>query len=62
MVEWVALMRVLRSGMIAEGKEVLDEAPHISLIPALILFLTVLSFNIIGDSLKRVLDSKEGQL
>jgi len=49
-------------GMIAEGKEVLDEAPHISLIPALILFLTVLSFNIIGDSLKRVLDSKEGQL
>lgn len=49
-------------GMIAEGKEVIDEAPHISLIPALILFLTVLSFNIIGDSLKRVLDSKEGQL
>ena len=49
-------------GMIAEGKEVLDEAPHISLLPALILFLTVLSFNIIGDSLKRVLDSKEGQL
>jgi peptide/nickel transport system permease protein len=49
-------------GMIAEGKEVLDEAPHISLIPALFLFLTVLSFNIIGDSLKRVLDSKESQL
>ena len=49
-------------GMIAEGKEVLDEAPHISLLPALILFLTVLSFNIIGDSLKRVLDSKEEQL
>ena len=49
-------------GMIAEGKEVLDEAPHVSLFPALILFLTVLSFNLIGDSLKRVLDSKEGQL
>ncbi len=49
-------------GMIAEGKEVLEEAPHISLLPALVLFLTVLSFNIIGDSLKRVLDSKEGQL
>ncbi len=49
-------------GMIAEGKEVLDEAAHISLLPALILFLTVLSFNIVGDSLKRVLDSKEGQL
>ncbi len=49
-------------GMIAEGKEVLDEAPHVSLLPALILFLTVLAFNLIGDSLKRVLDSKEGQL
>jgi peptide/nickel transport system permease protein len=49
-------------GMIAEGKEVLDEAPHICLLPALILFLTVLSFNIIGDALKRVLDSKEGQI
>jgi len=49
-------------GMISEGKEVLDEAPHVSLFPALILFLTVLSFNLIGDSLKRVLDSKEGQL
>lgn len=49
-------------GMIAEGREVLDEAPHISLLPALILFLTVLSFNLIGDSVKRVLDSKEVQL
>jgi peptide/nickel transport system permease protein len=49
-------------GMIAEGKEMLDEAPHISLLPALILFLTVLAFNLIGDAVKRVLDSKEGQL
>jgi peptide/nickel transport system permease protein len=48
--------------MISEGREALDEAPHITLIPALILFLTVLSFNLIGDSLKRVLDSKEGQI
>ncbi len=49
-------------GMIADGKEMLDEAPHISLLPALVLFLTVLSFNIIGDALKRVLDSKESQV
>lgn len=49
-------------GMISEGREMLDEAPHISLLPALIMFLTVLSFNLIGDSVKRVLDSKEGQL
>ena len=49
-------------GMIAEGKEMLDEAPHICLLPASILFLTVLSFNIIGDAFKRVLDSKEAQV
>jgi len=49
-------------GMIAEGKEVLDEAGHVSLIPALIMFLTVLSFNLIGDALRGVIDSREGQL
>ncbi|MCP4686843.1 MAG: ABC transporter permease, partial [Desulfobacterales bacterium] len=36
-------------GMIAEGKEVLDETPHVSAFPALIMFLTVLSFNLVGD-------------
>jgi peptide/nickel transport system permease protein len=39
-------------GMIAEGKEVLDESPHVSMIPAAIMFLTVVSFNLIGDSLR----------
>ena len=41
-------------GMVAEGKEVLDEAPHICLIPALIMFLTVLSFNVLGDRLREL--------
>ncbi len=49
-------------GMIAEGKEVLDEAAHVSLIPALIMFLTVLSFNLTGDALRDVIDSREGRL
>jgi peptide/nickel transport system permease protein len=49
-------------GMIAEGKEVLDTAPHVSLIPALVMFLTVLAFNLMGDSLRRVVDPKEEQL
>ena len=40
--------------MIAEGKEVLDEAPHVSLIPAVAMFLTVLSFNIMGDRLREM--------
>lgn len=49
-------------GMIAEGKEVLEEAGHVSLIPALVMFLTVLSFNLMGDALRGVIDSREGQL
>lgn len=49
-------------GMIAEGKEVLDEAPHISLLPSLVMFLTVLSFNLIGDALRPMIDAREGQL
>jgi peptide/nickel transport system permease protein len=48
--------------MIAEGKEVLDEAAHVSLIPALIMFLTILSFNIIGDAVRGLVDAREGQL
>ncbi len=49
-------------GMIAEGKEVLDEAPHVSMIPAMMMFLTVLSFNLIGDHLREMKDAREGQL
>jgi peptide/nickel transport system permease protein len=39
-------------GMIAAGREVLGEAPHVCLIPAAVLFLTVLSLNILGDTLR----------
>ncbi|MCG8634250.1 MAG: ABC transporter permease [Desulfobacterales bacterium] len=49
-------------GMIAEGKEVLDEAVHVSLFPAIAMFLTVLSLNLAGDSLRGIIDSKGGQL
>jgi peptide/nickel transport system permease protein len=45
-------------GMIAEGREVLEEAPHITLIPAAAMFLTVLSFNLLGDSLRSYFDPK----
>jgi peptide/nickel transport system permease protein len=48
--------------MISEGREVLDKAPHVSLIPVLILFLTVLSFNLIGDRLGKWVDSRENKL
>jgi len=49
-------------GMIAEGREVLEEAPHVSMIPSFVMFLTVLSFNLIDDSLRGLRDTKEGQL
>ncbi len=49
-------------GMIAEGKEVLDEAPHVSMIPAMVMFFTVLSFNLIGDHLRELKDARQGQL
>ncbi len=48
--------------MIADGREVLDEAVHVSLTPAVVMFITVLSFNIIGDAIRGLLDTREGQL
>jgi peptide/nickel transport system permease protein len=49
-------------GMIAEGREVLDEAPHVSMIPATIMFLTVLAFNIAGDSLRHAFERGNRQI
>lgn len=49
-------------GMIAEGKDVLDESPHVSLIPATIMFMTVGSFNLIGDSLRSYSDHGKRQI
>jgi peptide/nickel transport system permease protein len=39
-------------GMIAEGRGKLDEAAHIVMIPSAVLFLTVLSLNLLGDGLR----------
>jgi peptide/nickel transport system permease protein len=49
-------------GMIAEGREVLDESPHVSMIPAAVMFLTVLAFNIAGDSLRHAFERGSRQL
>ncbi len=48
--------------MIAEGKEVLDEAPFITLFPSAFMFFTILSFNLLGDHLRSLVERKEGQL
>ena len=45
-------------GMINEGKNFLRIAPHISIIPGLFICMTVLSFNLIGESLRDYLDVK----
>jgi peptide/nickel transport system permease protein len=44
--------------MIAEGRDSLDTAPHIAFIPAGIMFLTVLAFNLVGDTLRAVTDPR----
>jgi peptide/nickel transport system permease protein len=49
-------------GMIVSGKEVLAEAPHVVLMPALAMFLTVLCFNSIGETFRKVIDKRVSQL
>ena len=39
--------------MIAEGREALERVPHVALIPAAVMFLTVLSLNLLGDTLRQ---------
>ena len=47
-------------GMIGEGRESLEMAPRIALLPALCMFLTVLSFNVVGDTLRAHTDPRQG--
>lgn len=49
-------------GMIAQGREALEETPHVSMIPTAVMFLTVLSVNLIGDRLRGWGDGRESQL
>ena len=48
--------------MIAEGRRHLGEAPHVALIPSVVMFLTVLSLNFVGDSLRSRYDVRESGL
>jgi peptide/nickel transport system permease protein len=48
--------------MIGEGRESLEIAPRLSFIPALAMFLTVLSFNLAGDTLRALTDPRQGAL
>lgn len=44
--------------ILADGKTYLFDAPHLTLIPGLAIFLTVLSFNLMGEGLKETLNPR----
>jgi len=44
--------------MAAEGRNFLFFAPHIAVIPSVLIFLVVLAFNVLGDALRDALDPK----
>lgn len=48
--------------MIGEGRESLEIAPRLAFIPAITMFLTVLSFNLVGDTLRVFTDPRQGAL
>ncbi|TQM11942.1 ABC transporter permease [Pseudonocardia kunmingensis] len=48
--------------MIAEGKRHLETSPHVAAIPAVVMFLTVLSLNLVGDRLRGRFDVREANV
>jgi peptide/nickel transport system permease protein len=48
--------------MIGEGRESLDVAPRLAFIPAAVMFLTVLSFNLVGDTIRAITDPRQAAL
>lgn len=48
--------------MIKEGYDVINDHPVVALIPALVMFVTVLAFNLVGDKFRQIFDVKETAL
>ncbi|MBR0795832.1 ABC transporter permease [Bradyrhizobium jicamae] len=48
--------------MIGEGRESLDVAPRLAFLPAAAMFLTVLAFNLVGDTIRALTDPRQGAL
>jgi peptide/nickel transport system permease protein len=44
--------------MVSDGRAYLLDAPHVSLIPGIAIFLTVMGFNCLGDGLRDALDPR----
>ncbi|TDD49816.1 dipeptide/oligopeptide/nickel ABC transporter permease/ATP-binding protein [Nonomuraea terrae] len=49
-------------GLINEGRTLMETAPHVVLVPSVVMFLTVLSFNLVGDRLRALTDVRESGL
>jgi peptide/nickel transport system permease protein len=49
-------------GMINEGRSLLQQHPLVSLIPCAVMFVTVLAFNFVGDTLRSRFDVRPGVL
>ena len=49
-------------GIINEGRRHLAAAPHVSGVPSVVMFLTVISLNLVGDKLRSRFDVKGGNL
>jgi peptide/nickel transport system permease protein len=48
--------------MIGEGRESLDITPRLAFLPAGVMFVTVLAFNVVGDTLRALTDPRPGAL
>jgi peptide/nickel transport system permease protein len=48
--------------MIAEGRRHLDRTTHLALVPSVVMFLTVLAVNFVGDALRSRFDVKGSSL
>jgi peptide/nickel transport system permease protein len=48
--------------LVLEGKDSLEQAPHVAFVPSTAMFLTVLALNFAGDRLRAHFDVKEGLL
>ena len=44
--------------MLAEGRQVLAVAPHVSTVPGVLIFLVTLGLNVVGDALRDALDPR----
>ncbi|MEU4571672.1 dipeptide/oligopeptide/nickel ABC transporter permease/ATP-binding protein [Nonomuraea sp. NPDC023979] len=49
-------------GLINEGRALMETAPHVVLAPSIVMFLTVLSFNLVGDRLRAAGDVRPSGL